>query len=29
LNEAFFVKRERAPDDPLRLSGRRFVGPNL
>ena len=28
LNEAFFVKRERAPDDPLRLSGRRFVGPN-
>ncbi|MBV9861665.1 MAG: isopenicillin N synthase family oxygenase [Alphaproteobacteria bacterium] len=29
LNEAFFVKRERAPDHPLRLSGRRFVGPNL
>ena len=29
LNEAFFIKRERAPDDPLRLSGRRFVGPNL
>jgi isopenicillin N synthase-like dioxygenase len=29
LNEAFFVKRERAPDDPLLLSGRRFVGPNL
>jgi len=28
LNEAFFVKRERAPDDPLRRSGRRFVGPN-
>src|SRR5580704_9307865 len=28
LNEAFFIKRERAPDDPLRLSGRRFVGPN-
>jgi isopenicillin N synthase-like dioxygenase len=28
LNEAFFVKRERAPDDPLLLSGRRFVGPN-
>jgi isopenicillin N synthase-like dioxygenase len=28
LNEAFFVKRERVPDDPLRLSGRRFVGPN-
>ena len=29
LNEAFFVKRERADDDPLRRSGRRFVGPNL
>jgi isopenicillin N synthase-like dioxygenase len=29
LNEAFFVKRERGPDDPLRRSGRRFVGPNL
>lgn len=29
LNEAFFIKRERAPDDPLRLSGRRFVGPNI
>jgi isopenicillin N synthase-like dioxygenase len=28
LNEAFFIKRERPPDDPLRLSGRRFVGPN-
>src|SRR6266851_5662591 len=28
LNEAFFIKRERAPDDPLRLSGRRFVGAN-
>ena len=28
LNEAFFIKRERAPDDPLLLSGRRFVGPN-
>jgi isopenicillin N synthase-like dioxygenase len=28
LNEAFFVKRERRPDDPLRRSGRRFVGPN-
>lgn len=28
LNEAFFVKRERGPDDPLRRSGRRFVGPN-
>jgi isopenicillin N synthase-like dioxygenase len=29
LNEAFFVKRERGPDDPLRRSGRRFVGPNV
>ena len=29
LNEAFFVKRERAPGDPLLESGRRFVGPNL
>jgi isopenicillin N synthase-like dioxygenase len=29
LNEAFFTKRERPPDDPLRRSGRRFVGPNL
>ena len=29
LNEAFFVKRERPPDDPLRRGGRRFVGPNL
>ena len=29
LNEAFFIKRERAPDDPLLLSGRRFVGPNV
>jgi isopenicillin N synthase-like dioxygenase len=29
LNEAFFCKRERPPDDPLRRSGRRFVGPNL
>lgn len=28
LNEAFFIKRERHPDDPLRRSGRRFVGPN-
>src|SRR5438128_2056720 len=28
LNEAFFVKRERPADDPLLLSGRRFVGPN-
>jgi isopenicillin N synthase-like dioxygenase len=29
LNEAFFVKRERAADNPLRLSGRRFTGPNM
>lgn len=29
LNEAFFIKRERCPDDPLARSGRRFVGPNL
>jgi isopenicillin N synthase-like dioxygenase len=29
LNEAFFTKRERPPTDPLRLSGRRFVGANL
>ncbi len=28
LNEAFFVKRERQPDDPLLRSGRRFAGPN-
>ena len=28
LNEAFFVKRERAADDPLLRSRRRFVGPN-
>lgn len=28
LNEAFCVKRERRPDDPLRRSGRRLVGPN-
>jgi isopenicillin N synthase-like dioxygenase len=29
LNEAFFIKRERAADSPLRLSGRRFTGPNV
>ena len=29
LNEAFFVKRERDLRDPLRRSGRRFVGPNV
>lgn len=28
LNEAFFIKRERPPDDPLLRSGRRFAGPN-
>jgi isopenicillin N synthase-like dioxygenase len=25
LNEAFFIRRERAPDNPMRLSGRRFT----
>ena len=29
LNEAFFIKRERAEDDPLRRSGRRFLGANV
>ncbi len=28
LNEAFFIKRERSPDDPLVKDGRRFAGPN-
>jgi isopenicillin N synthase-like dioxygenase len=28
LNEAFFTKRERRPDDPLVIAGRRFAGPN-
>ncbi len=28
LNEAFFTKRERTPDDPLVIAGRRFAGPN-
>ena len=28
LNEAFFIKRERASDDPLVRAGRRFAGPN-
>jgi len=28
LNEAFFIKRERGPDDPLARAGRRFAGPN-
>lgn len=29
LNEAFFIKRERTLDNPLRRSGRRFVGANV
>ena len=29
LNEAFFVRRERRPDDPLLIAGRRFAGPNV
>ncbi len=28
-NEAFFIKRERGPDDPLLKSGRKFVGANV
>ena len=28
LNEAFFVRRERRPDDPLVRAGRRSAGPN-
>lgn len=28
LNEAFFIKRERTPDDPLVTANRRFAGPN-
>ena len=28
LNEAFFIKRERSPDDPMAKAGRRFAGPN-
>ncbi|MCZ6874229.1 MAG: isopenicillin N synthase family oxygenase [bacterium] len=28
LNEAFFIKRERPLDDPLRRAERRFAGPN-
>jgi isopenicillin N synthase-like dioxygenase len=28
LNEAFFVKRERLPSDPMAMAGRRFAGPN-
>ena len=29
LNEAFFVKRERPADHPMRLAGRRFTGANV
>lgn len=29
LNEAFFVKRERAPDHPMRVANRRFAGANV
>ena len=29
LNEAFFVRRERKPDDPLFRANRRFAGPNV
>ena len=29
LNEAFFIRRERAPDNPMRMTGRRFTGPNV
>lgn len=28
LNEAFFLRRERQPDDPLLQSGRLYVGTN-
>jgi isopenicillin N synthase-like dioxygenase len=28
LNEAFFLRRERAADDPMLRAGRRFAGPN-
>ena len=28
LNEGFFIRRERAADDPVYASGRRFLGPN-
>jgi isopenicillin N synthase-like dioxygenase len=28
LNEAFFIKRERSPDDPMAKANRRFAGPN-
>ncbi len=29
LNEAFFIKRERAPDHPMRVANRRFAGANV
>lgn len=29
LNEAFFMKRERAPDHPMRRANRRFAGSNV
>jgi len=29
LNEAFFIRRERAPDNEKRLTGRRFTGANV
>jgi isopenicillin N synthase-like dioxygenase len=29
LNEAFFLKRERAPEHPMRQAGRRFAGANV
>jgi len=29
LNEAFFIKRERAPEHPMRLANRRFAGANV
>jgi isopenicillin N synthase-like dioxygenase len=29
LNEAFFVRRERMPHDPLLVANRRFAGPNI
>jgi isopenicillin N synthase-like dioxygenase len=28
LNEAFFIRKERPADDPVYMSGRRFLGPN-
>src|SRR5213080_4715121 len=29
LNEAFFIRRERAPDNIMRMTGRRFTGANV